>query len=101
MDISSVKYKAFLGLMEYLYTDSIRSLKNNQHEELFEIDHLLDLLHLSTDYKLDKLKNICEEAIEPSITVENCSLILKKAWEIGEKVEEIKKLCLHFILENY
>jgi hypothetical protein len=29
LEIANVKYKAFLGLIEYLYTDNIRSLKNN------------------------------------------------------------------------
>jgi hypothetical protein len=29
LEISNVKYKAFLGLIEYLYTDNIKSLKNN------------------------------------------------------------------------
>lgn len=29
MEISDVKHKAFLALLEYLYTDNIKSLKNN------------------------------------------------------------------------
>jgi hypothetical protein len=44
MDIPNVKYKAFMALIEYLYTDNIKSLKNNQSDDIFEIEHLLDLL---------------------------------------------------------
>lgn len=44
MEFSNVKFKAFLALVEYLYTDNIKSLKNNQSDEFFEIEHLLDLL---------------------------------------------------------
>lgn len=102
LEIPQVKFKSFLGFIEYLYTDSIRSLKNNQNEELFEVEHLLDLLVLCSEYKLEKLKHICKEAIEPSITVDNCCLILKKVWEVGgESQDELKKTCLDFILMNY
>lgn len=83
MDIPNVKYKAFNALIEYLYTDNIKSLKNNQSEDIFEIEHLLDLLQLSHEFKIDKLRKLCEEAIEPSITIENSTVILRKAHEIG------------------
>lgn len=78
-----MKYKAFMALIEYLYTDSIKSLKNNQSEDIFEIENLLDLLQLSHEFKIDKLRKLCEEAVEPSITIENSTVILKKAHEIG------------------
>lgn len=44
-----------------------------------QIDHLLDLLQLSHDFKLDKLRKLCEDAIEPAITIENSSVILRRA----------------------
>ena len=44
MDIPNMKYKAFIALIEYLYTDNIKSLKNNPGEDAFDIEHLLDLL---------------------------------------------------------
>jgi len=54
--MNNIKHKAFLGLIEYLYTDNIKSLKSNQNEEIFEIEHLLDLLMLSNEFKIDKLR---------------------------------------------
>lgn len=48
-----------------------------------EIDQLLDLLLLSHEFGIDKLRKLCEEAIEPSINLDNCCLVLKKASEIG------------------
>ncbi len=83
MDIPNVKYKAFTALIEYLYTDNIKSLKNNQSDDMFETEHLLDLLQLSHEFKIDKLRKLCEEAIEPSITIENSTIILRKTHEIG------------------
>jgi hypothetical protein len=43
MDVPNLKHKAFMALIEYLYTDNIKSLKNNQSDEQFELEHLLDL----------------------------------------------------------
>ena len=59
MDIPIVNFKSFLALIEYLYTDNIKSLKNNQNDDIFEIEHLLDLLHLSHEFKIDKLRKLC------------------------------------------
>ena len=56
---------------------------------------------MSHDFKLDKLRKLCEDAIEPSITIENSSLILKRAHEIGPQAEDLKNTCLNFILLNY
>jgi hypothetical protein len=101
MEIQGVKNKSFLALLEYLYTDNIKSLKSNQNDEIFEIDHLLDLFMLSHDFKIEKLRKICEESIEPSMTIENCTVILKKASEIGESADDLKSTCLNYILINY
>lgn len=62
---------------------------------------MLDLLQLSHEFKIDKLRKLCEDAIEPSITIENSSLILKRAHEIGIMAEELKNNCLNYILLNY
>lgn len=101
MEVPDVKHKAFMALLEYLYTDNIKSLKNNQSDDIFEIEHLLDLLQLSHEYKIEKLRKICQEAIEPSITIENCTVILKKANEIGYSADDLKKSTLNYILVNY
>jgi hypothetical protein len=61
----------------------------------------LDLLHLSHELKIDKLRKLCEEAISPSISIENCSIIMKRAHEIGTQAEELKNTCLNYILMNY
>jgi len=100
LEIPSMRYRAFLGFIEFLYTDNIQSLKNNQNEE-FEIEHILDLWQLSHEFKSERLRKLCEETIEPSITIENCTIVLKRAWEIGEEAEVLKTTCLNYILLNY
>lgn len=90
-----------MALIEYLYTDNIKSLKNNQSDDILEIEHLLDLLQLSNEFKIEKLRKLCHEAIEPSITIENSTVILKKAHEIGAQADDLKNTCLNYILLNY
>ena len=93
-------YKAFLGFIEYIYTDNIQTLKNNQSED-FEIAQILDLLLLAHEFRMDRLRKLCEESIEPSITIDNCTVIMKKAYEIGDEAEQLKNISLNYILLNY
>ena len=65
------------------------------------MENLLDLLQLSHEFKIDKLRKLCEDAIEPAISIENSSLILKRAHEIGIQAEDLKNTCLNYILLNY
>lgn len=59
------------------------------------------MLQLSHEFKIEKLRKLCEEALEPAITIENSTLILKKAHEIGPQAEELKNTCMNYILLNY
>ena len=44
---------------------------------------------------------MCEDAVEPCITIENSSVILRRAQDIGLPAEELKTTCLNYILMNY
>eukprot|EP00349_Pseudokeronopsis_sp_Brazil_P005189 CAMPEP_0202966770 /NCGR_PEP_ID=MMETSP1396-20130829/11325_1 /ASSEMBLY_ACC=CAM_ASM_000872 /TAXON_ID= /ORGANISM="Pseudokeronopsis sp., Strain Brazil" /LENGTH=232 /DNA_ID=CAMNT_0049691009 /DNA_START=1027 /DNA_END=1722 /DNA_ORIENTATION=+ len=107
MEVGGIRYKSFLGLMEYVYTDTVRSLKGNQQEELLEVEQLLDLLSLCIDFRLPKLGQFCREALEPCISVDNCCLLLKKLCDLAthsdlpEGEEALKTACVAFILANF
>lgn len=73
----------------------------SSEDDNIEMENLLDLLHLSHEFKIDKLRKLCEEAIEPAITMENCSIILRRAHEIGSQTEDLKSTCINYILVNY
>jgi hypothetical protein len=68
---------------------------------MLEIENLLDLLQLSHEFKIDKLRKLCEDAIEPSMNIENSSVILRRAHEIGLQADELKTTCMNYILMNY
>ena len=76
-------------------------IQNQSDEDPLEIENLLDLLQLSHEFKIEKLRKICEDAVEPAITIENSSIILKRAHEIGIQAEDLKNTCLNYILLNY
>ena len=44
---------------------------------------------------------MCEETIEPNITIDNSSIILRKSHDIGFLAEDLKNNCMNFILINY
>jgi hypothetical protein len=50
---------------------------------------------------MDSLRKICEAALEPNISIENSSLILRRTHEIGPQAEDLKNTCLTFIITNY
>ena len=92
LELPNFKFRAFSALIEYLYTDQVKLLRdansipqvqNQTEEDLFETENLLDLLQISHELKIEKLRKLCEEAIEPSITIENSSIILRRSHEIG------------------
>jgi hypothetical protein len=56
---------------------------------------------LSHEFKIEKLRKLCEEAIQPAITIESSSIVLRRAHEIGVQAEDLKSTCLNFILLNY
>lgn len=70
-------------------------------DDTLEIESLLDLLELSHEFKLDKLRKSCEEILEPLITIENSSVILRRAQEIGPQAEDLKNNCMNYIIVNY
>jgi hypothetical protein len=56
---------------------------------------------MSHEFKIEKLRKMCEESLEPSINIDNSCLILRRAQEIGPQAEELKNVCLNFIIVNY
>lgn len=56
---------------------------------------------MSHEFKIEKLRKQCEEAIEPNITIENSSIILRRVHDIGAQADDLKATCLNYILLNY
>lgn len=64
-----------------------------------DINFLLDLLSLGDQFIVDSLKNLCENAIQREIRIENVCLMLTTADMRGAKM--LKKRCLSFIMSHF
>ncbi len=61
IQIPNIRYATFLGMMQFLYTDSVD----------ISLELCLELLGAATQFSLDLLKSLCERILEQSINVEN------------------------------
>jgi len=88
--ISGHSRQIFSAMLEYLYCDAIPKMAPNL---------MLELLCLSDEYLLARLKRICEWELVKLIEVENVSSLLCNANHYH--AEFLKEKCLNFILQNY
>lgn len=87
--INSVSYRAFLALLEYLYTDRID----------LGLDTAMDLFVAADQFGVERLKKICEKNILGSINVDSVAAILQRADE--HKSYSLRQSCMEFILRNF
>jgi len=89
---SNYSYEVYASMIEYLYTDK---LSNN-----ISTDDLLDLVVLSSEYLLPRLKKLCEDKITRTadFALENCVSVYKFADTYQAFV--LKEACTDFIVKN-
>eukprot|EP00742_Colponemidia_sp_Colp-10_P002990 GILJ01003191.1.p1 GENE.GILJ01003191.1~~GILJ01003191.1.p1 ORF type:complete len:574 (+),score=72.27 GILJ01003191.1:35-1756(+) len=93
--IGDIGYSCFLALLEFLYTDSVEGLD----PEIVELDFALDLLAVADQFLVEPLKQLCENAIQKSIRVENVALMFQTA--AARQAFTLKKTCFDFIMKNF
>jgi len=89
IDFPGVSYSTFLQVMEFLYTDTVRSVS---------LETSIRLLIASEQFMLDRLKALCEDRIRRDITVETVIGILVASHRHNAK--ELGELAFEFILKN-
>ena len=87
--LSTVPYKCFLALLEYLYTDMVD----------VQLDIAMDLFQAADQFGVDRLKKICESKMLSSINVENAASIFHAA-DLHNALG-LREKCLTFILHNF
>merc|ERR1719333_1454780 len=87
--ISSVSYRVFLGVLEYLYTDEIE----------IGLDIAMDLFVAADQFGVERLKRLCEKKILVSINIDSAATILQAA--NVHHAEGLRQSCLDFILRNF
>jgi leucine-zipper-like transcriptional regulator 1 len=86
--IEQVRYPIFLGILEYLYTDQVRTIPFHTAMEYFEAADL---------FCIPRLKTICEKVMLQNITQSNAASIFHAADLHSATVlrEKAKKYILH------
>ncbi|CAG9821108.1 unnamed protein product [Phaedon cochleariae] len=80
------------ALLEFLYTDSLSSLKDIEHDNLFKVLVLADQLFVL------RLKDQCEMLLSDTLTLKNVVQILSFAHLYN--AEKLKYCCMKFIISN-
>eukprot|EP01126_Amoeba_proteus_P007613 TRINITY_DN12732_c0_g1_i3.p1 TRINITY_DN12732_c0_g1~~TRINITY_DN12732_c0_g1_i3.p1 ORF type:complete len:999 (-),score=186.64 TRINITY_DN12732_c0_g1_i3:152-3148(-) len=92
IEITDVKYNAFVQVMEFIYTDEIDTTD-------MTFDDALLLLSAANRYMLDRLKLICECFITKNIRLSNVSFIFQAADLYG--AQHLRSASMHFIANHY
>lgn len=89
--VPNTTYRAFLALLEYLYTDRVEvNLDTAMHMDLFVVaDH----------FGVERLKRICEKRILISINIDTVSTILSAAH--AHTAHGLRQSCMDYILRNF
>lgn len=91
-----VNLYAFRVALWFIYTDQIFPYIKDEHGATTEIMKLMmDVYNLAVKLKLLRLRLLCEQYIEASISTKNVLVALECAEELG--LELIKELCMRFI----
>lgn len=89
IEIQDISYEVFIKLLEYIYTDCLKSIT---------LETGIQLLITSEKFLLDRLKAMCEDAIRSHVTVDNVSGILLTSHQ--HNATGLKEIALEFILTN-
>jgi len=89
IEIGDLSHESMLSLLRYFYSDTLP----------IDMDKLIELLTLCERFSVPSLKSRCEEALAPSICVENAALLYKYAK--AYQCLRLKEICLVFIEDNF
>eukprot|EP01112_Ceratiomyxa_fruticulosa_P019385 TRINITY_DN6337_c0_g1_i1.p1 TRINITY_DN6337_c0_g1~~TRINITY_DN6337_c0_g1_i1.p1 ORF type:complete len:365 (-),score=62.18 TRINITY_DN6337_c0_g1_i1:116-1210(-) len=87
--IPNIRYSVFLGMLYFLYTDSVD----------ISLEYTLELMGAAAQFNLDLLKSLCERVLEGSIHVENVCWIFQGADRY--KATRLRDICLRFVTRNF
>lgn len=87
--INNVNYRAFLAILEYLYTDDVE----------IGMDLAMDLFVAADQFSIDRLKCLCEKKVLLSINVDNVASLLQAAHM--HAAGGLRQSCMDFILRHF
>ncbi|CAI2364429.1 unnamed protein product [Moneuplotes crassus] len=93
--IEDVTYDCFNAFLQFLYTDEVPALREND----IDVEMVIELMSIADQYLVDHLKILCEKAIERNIKVKNVIFMLNEAYK--RDMISLKKKCISFALKHF
>ena len=87
--IPETSREAFLLLLEYIYTDTVR----------IEVENAIELYIASDLYQLERLRDMCCTVIRRNLNAENAGPLLQSADE--NHCPNLREVCMSYIVENF
>jgi hypothetical protein len=93
--IEDVTYDCFFAFLQFLYTDEVPALREND----IDVEMVIELLSIADQYLVDQLKTMCEKSIERNIKVRNVIFMLDEVYK--RDMISLKKKCISFVLKHF
>jgi len=87
--LPNMSHAAFVLVMEYIYTDSVK----------IDAQHAVEVYVAADLYQLDRLKDMCSVVVKRSLNCENASLLLQEA--NNAHCFALKNICMEYIIANF
>jgi BTB/POZ domain/Kelch motif/Galactose oxidase, central domain len=117
IEIPDCSHRAFLNLMEYIYTGALPNMElvphhNVGHGQLSDLQrgghgggtsalgdrtlvHIIEMLELADRFFLDHLKQICEYKLQPAVNADTVEYLLSVAQK--RNAGQLQEVCEHFL----
>jgi RCC1 and BTB domain-containing protein len=87
--IPDISRRAFLLLLEYIYTDTVK----------VDVANAIELYIASDIYQLERLRDMCCTVVRRNLNAENAGPLLQSA--IENHCEILRKVCMSYVVENF
>eukprot|EP00980_Cylindrotheca_fusiformis_P015257 scaffold4243_cov126-Cylindrotheca_fusiformis.AAC.3 len=87
--IPDISRRAFLLLLEYIYTDTVK----------VDVANAIELYIASDIYQLERLRDMCCTVVRRNLNAENAGPLLQSASE--NHCEILREVCMAYVVENF
>jgi RCC1 and BTB domain-containing protein len=89
ISIPTIPRKAFLLLLEYIYTDSVK----------VDLENAIDLYNAADLYHLERLRDMCLNVVRRNLSLYNSGPLLQQAADLH--CHSLKDVCMKYVVENF
>jgi RCC1 and BTB domain-containing protein len=87
--IPTIPRRAFLLLLEYIYTDSVK----------VELENAIDLYNAADLYHLERLREMCLNVVRRNLSLYNSGPLLQQAADLH--CHPLRDICMKYVVDNF